>query len=122
LLREGLPIQIAKLHAQTFSQIEYHIKHKLGIGSKSHSNNHPTPIFGVGQGSTDASAQWSFLSDALIRAYNDNANDAIITSPISKISSNNKIYSFVDDTTTLLIKHYTMVAFLLLLLRHDAQL
>jgi hypothetical protein len=37
LLREGIPIQIPKLHAQTFLKIEYHIKHKLGIGSKTQS-------------------------------------------------------------------------------------
>jgi hypothetical protein len=122
LLREGLPIQIPNLHAQTFSQIEYRIKHKLGIGSISHSNNQPSPIYEVGQGSTDASAQWSFLSDALIRAYNDEANDVIINSPISKATTNNKIAGFVDDTTSLLIKNFSMAAFILLFLRHDAQL
>ena len=64
LLREGLPIEIAKLHSQTFHSIEYQIKHKQGIGSQSHKHNNPAPIYGVGQGSTDASARWSFLSDA----------------------------------------------------------
>jgi hypothetical protein len=66
-------------------------------------HNQPSPIFGVGQGSTDASARWSFMSDALIRAYNDNANNATINSPISTVSIDNKIADFVDDTTTLLI-------------------
>jgi hypothetical protein len=122
LLREGIPIQITKLHAQTFSKIVYHIKHKLGIGSETHSNNQPSPIFGVGQGSTDASARWSFLSDALIRAYNDNANDATIDSPISNTSTNNKLAGLADDTTTLLIKHFTMAPFILLLLGNDVQL
>jgi hypothetical protein len=70
----------------------------------------------------DASARWSFLSDALIRAYNDNATDATIKSPISNTSTNNKIAGFVDDTTTLMIKHFTMAAFIILFLRHDAKL
>jgi hypothetical protein len=69
LLREGLPIEIAKLHAQTFQLIQYHIKHKQGLGPITHSHNNPKPIYGVGQGSTDASARWSFLSDAIIRAF-----------------------------------------------------
>jgi hypothetical protein len=56
LLREGLPIELARLHTQTFSQIKYHIKHRYGLGTKPHSHNNPAPIFGVGQGSTDAPA------------------------------------------------------------------
>jgi hypothetical protein len=122
LLREGLPQQIAKLHAQTFKSIQYHIKHKLGIETITHSHNQPLPIYGVGQGSTDASARWSFLSDAIIRAYNETANNAIIKSPISNKTTNNKINAFVDDTTTLIIKQAHMAAFLLLFLQQDAQL
>jgi hypothetical protein len=60
LLREGLPLEIAKLHAQNFQLIQYHIKHKQGLGPITHSHNNPKPIYGVGQGSTDASACWSF--------------------------------------------------------------
>jgi hypothetical protein len=91
LLREGLPITLAKLHAQTFQVIQYHIKHKQGIGPIPHSHNNPEPIYGVGQGSTDASARWGFLSDAIIRAYSANATDATINSPVSCKSFNNKI-------------------------------
>jgi hypothetical protein len=114
LLREGLPLQIAKLHVQTFKSIQYHLKHKLGIRIITHSHNQPQPIYGVGQVSTDASARWSFLSNTIIRAYNETANDAIITSPISTKTTNIKISAFVYDTTTLLIKNANMAAFLLL--------
>jgi hypothetical protein len=38
VIKNGLPLQIAKLHAQTFKSIQYHIKHKLGIGNITHSH------------------------------------------------------------------------------------
>jgi hypothetical protein len=38
LLKEGLPPEIAKLHAHTISQMQYHIKHRFGIGTKHHSH------------------------------------------------------------------------------------
>jgi hypothetical protein len=122
LLREELPIKIAKLHAQTFHQIEYYINHKQGLGPTPHSHNRPEPIYGVGQGSTNASARWGFLSDAIIRAFSDNATDATINSPISQKHTNNKIAGFVDDTTALLIQHKNMVPYILLTLQQDAQL
>jgi hypothetical protein len=122
LLREGLPIEIAKLHAQTFQQIKYYIKHKQGIGPIPHSHNNPEPIYGVGQGSTDASARWGFLSDAIIRAFSENATDATINSPISNKQTNNKIAGFVDDSTSLLIQNLAMLPYILLKLQHDAQL
>jgi hypothetical protein len=122
LLREGLPIEIAKLHAQTYQQIHYHIKHKQGIGPITHSHNNPEPIYGVGQGSIDASARWGFLSDAIIRAFAANATDATIHSPISSKFTNNKIAGFVDDTTTLLIQQMLMLPYILLLIQRDAQL
>jgi hypothetical protein len=113
LLREGLPIELAK---------EYQIKHKQGIGSQSHKHIHPSPIYGVGQGSTDASARWSFLSDALIRAFSEEAHDATIKSPMHTYTTNYKIAGFVDDTTTLFIRHHTMAVFMILIAQHDAQL
>jgi hypothetical protein len=121
LLREGLPREIAKLHSQTFNKIQYHIKHKLGIGPITHSNNNPSPIYGVGQGSTDASARWSFVSDALIRAFNTLSSDATIYSPINNNSINNKILGFVDDTTTLMVIHQALSNYMIMILQRDAQ-
>jgi hypothetical protein len=122
LLQEGLPLEIAKLHSQTFQSIEYQIKHKQGIGSHSHKHNHPAPIYGVGQGSTDASARWSFLSDALIRAFSSEAHDATIKSPMHTQTTNYKIQGFVDDTTNLFKRHHTMAVFMILIAQHGAQL
>jgi hypothetical protein len=122
LLREGLPIELAQIHAQTFSKIQYHIKHKLGIGSIPHGHNNPSPVYGVGQGSTDASAWWSFVSDALVRAFNSLASDATIHSPISSQTINNKILGFVDDTTTLKIINHILTNYIILILQRDAQI
>jgi hypothetical protein len=122
LLKQGLPIEIARLHAQTFHQIQYFIKHKLGIGQTPHSHKHPQPVYGVGQGSTDAPARWGFTCDPLLELYKELASDATIQSPISNTKTNNKIAGFVDDTTTLTIQHYTIMIYIILILQKDAQL
>jgi hypothetical protein len=121
LLREGLPIEIAKLHQQTFSQIQYHIKHRYGLGTNHHSHNNPAPIYGVGQGSTDAPARWGFVCDKLINIYKEFGSDAHIYSPFKSTSTNTKIACFVDDSTVMNIKQL-IASFLVLLLQNDAQL
>jgi hypothetical protein len=101
LLSEGLPVEIAKLHAQTYQQIQYHIKHKYGIGKITHSHRSPKPIYGVGQGATDSPARWKFVCDPLLKIYKKIATDALLLAPISTKYSNNKTKGFVDDTTTM---------------------
>jgi hypothetical protein len=121
IMKQGLPIEISQLHAQTFQQINYFIKHKLGVGKIPHSHRNPKPVYGVGQGSTDAPSRWGFVCDPLLEVYKDVANDAIIKSPVSTLQTNHKIAGFVDDTTTLLIKHLTAMVYLILFLQQDTQ-
>jgi hypothetical protein len=47
--REGLPIEVAELHAQTLELIQYFIKHQGGIGKKPNQHNNPRPFFGPRQ-------------------------------------------------------------------------
>jgi hypothetical protein len=119
LLREGLQINIASLHAQTFHSINYFIKHKYGVGPIPHQHNNPEPIYGVGQGSTDASARWGFISDVLIRVFNKYARDAYIYGPLSHIKINPKIAGFIDDIVTLLTVIPSMAPFISLILQRD---
>jgi Reverse transcriptase (RNA-dependent DNA polymerase) len=121
LMKQGLPVEIAKLHSNTFHRIQYYIKHKLGIGAVPHSHNNPKQVHGVGQGSTDAPARWGFVCDPLLQLYKELASDAKITSPISNKSTNNKIAGFVDDTTTLMIQHYSIMIYIILILQKDTQ-
>jgi hypothetical protein len=122
LMKQGLPVELARLHAQTFKEIKYYIKHRLGIGDIPHSHHRPKPVYGVGQGSTDAPARWGFLCDPLIDLYKENASEAIIKSPLSDTQTNNKIGGFVDDTATLSIQHYSLMLFICLILQKDAQM
>jgi hypothetical protein len=121
-MKQGLPPEIAKLHAQTFHQIQYYIKHKLGTGAVPHSHNNPKSIYGIGQGSTDAPAHWGFVCAPLLELYKQLASDAKITSPISNKATNNKIAGFVDDTTTLTILHYTIMLYIVIILQRDTQM
>jgi hypothetical protein len=122
LMKQGLPTEIAQLHSQTFTQMEYHIKHQLGIGTQHHSHNNPSPIYGSGQGASDAPARWAFMCDLLIEVYKDWGSDAIIKSPIGNHTTNQKISGFVDDISTLQIRHVNTIKFLILLLQTDTQL
>lgn len=97
-MREVLPIEIAKLHNQTFKNIKYHIKHKGGIDHKPNQHSQTDPFYGVGQGSGDAGARWGLVSDCIIRAYNKQSSDAQITGPTSKLTINKKYQLFVDDS------------------------
>jgi hypothetical protein len=121
LIREGLPIELAKLHAQTFDTIQYHIKHRYGIGTTHHSHNNPSPIYGVGQGSTDAPARWGYVCDALLNIYKALGRNANLHSPTSTKTTNHKVAGFVGDTTLLNIRQ-AIAAFLVLQLQLDAQL
>jgi hypothetical protein len=128
LLRKGLPKKIAKLHHQTFTQIQYNFKHKLGISLSSHSHNKPAPVYGVGQGACGAPVRWGFVCDALIKVYKSLGIDAVIISSLSKLITNQKIAAFVDDTvdaddTVLLcILHKQMSHCIQTFLQSDAQL
>jgi hypothetical protein len=121
LLHQGLPIKIAKLHYQTFSQINYTIKHKLGLSTTSHKHKCPAPVYGVGQGACDAPGRWGFICDALIKVYKNIANNAEVISPISNISANHKIGAFVDDTVLMNIIHKQLCYYILVFLQSDAQ-
>jgi hypothetical protein len=102
-MREGLPVAIAKLHHQTVSTIKYFIKHKWGIAPHPNGHNCPDPFYGVGQGSGDAGTRWGFISDCIIRAYNKQSHDAIITAPISGITANENVNYLLTTADYLLL-------------------
>jgi hypothetical protein len=121
LLQQGLPLPIAKLHAQTYQQIQYHMKHRLIIGDNHHSHNNPSPVYGAGQGASDAPARWCYLCDKIINIYKQHSTSAHINSPLSDLHTNQQIADFIDNITTLLIKH-NATKFLRLFLEQDAKL
>jgi hypothetical protein len=120
-LQHGLPVNIAKLHSQTFRQITYTIKHKLGLSTTSHKHNHLEPVYGVGQWACDAPARWGFACGALINAYKQVANNAEIISSISRLKSNHKIAALVNDTMTMKIIHKQLCFYILWFLQSDVQ-
>jgi hypothetical protein len=103
-MREGLPTQIASLHAQTLQQMRYHTKTQYGRSLTYNGHMKPAPFLGSGQGAGDSMARWGFLSDALIRAYNKSAQSHPIRSPISSVFTLEHIQVFVDDSHGIIIK------------------
>jgi hypothetical protein len=101
--REGLPIEVAELHAQTLELIQYFIKHQGGIGKKPNQHNNPRPFFGPGQGAGDSPGRWGYISDAMIRAYNKRCHKATFVGPISLRTLAEGVQAFVDNSSLFLI-------------------
>jgi hypothetical protein len=96
-MKEGLPKNLALLHANTMQQIKYHLKHKQGIADIPNQHGIETQFHGVGQGAGDAPARWGYISDNAITTYKQHSTPAILQSPITKITTDKRIQAFVDD-------------------------
>jgi hypothetical protein len=121
LQQQGTPNHICKKHANTFQNIPYTIKYKLGLSNHTHQHNDTAPVYGVGQGACDAPARWGFVCDALINAYEQVANNAEIRSHISNRMANHTIAAFVDDTVLMNFIHKVLCTYILCFLQSDAQ-
>jgi hypothetical protein len=102
-MKQGLSPKIANLHAQTHKTTKYYAKHKEGTSTLFNQHSHTHQFHGVGQGAGDSPARWGYISDNIITAYNKTSTDAIIQSPITKKTSNQKVQAFVDDCRNLTI-------------------
>jgi hypothetical protein len=102
-MREGLPPEVATLHAQTLSKMKYYIIYRSGIAQKPNGYMQPKPFYGVGQGSGNAPACWGVISNSLVRAYNKKSGPAQMHAPISHSLLAEKVQAFVDNTTCFLI-------------------
>jgi hypothetical protein len=103
LVREGLNQKIARLHSQTLTTCNYHLKTKNGISKQSTGHMRPEPFLGSGQGAADSMPRWAMLSDLLIRIYIKQARTRGINSPFTKKLLSSIIKAYVDDT------HATMI-------------
>jgi hypothetical protein len=103
-MREGLPVSIAQLHANTLSTMRYHLKIQYGCSQLYNGHLQPDPFLGSGQGAGDLMSRWDFVSDALIRAYNKRAISNPIQSPISDIFTLDHIQAFVVDSHGIIIQ------------------
>jgi hypothetical protein len=106
-MREGLSPKIASLHAQTLQDIRYHIKTQHGCDESFNKHMYPDPFLGSGQGAGDSMTRWGFLSDAIIRAYNRQAQSFKLTTPISHLYMQTNIQAFVDDSHGLILQDPT---------------
>jgi hypothetical protein len=96
-MKEGLPENLALLHANTMQQIKYHLKHQQGIAKIPNQHNDTYQFHGVGQGAGDAPARWGYMSDTAIQTYNQHSTPAVLRSPITNITTDKRIQAFVDD-------------------------
>jgi hypothetical protein len=96
-MKEGLPHNLALLHANTMQNIKYHLKHQQGIATTPNQHSNQFQFHGVGQGAGDAPARWGYISDNAIVTYNQHSTPAILRSPITNITTDKRLQAFVDD-------------------------
>jgi hypothetical protein len=108
-MKQGLSPKIAGLHAQTHQTVKYYAKHKAGTSTLFNQHSSTQQFHGVGQGAGDSPARWGYISDNIITAYNNTSTDAIITSPITKTTSNQKVNAFVDDCRNMTINKSNLI-------------
>lgn len=81
---EGMPTEIAALHAQTLAQINYLVKIKHGESSIANGHMLPFPFLGSRQGAAASMTWWGLISNIIIKPYNKIAISDANAAPISK--------------------------------------
>lgn len=100
-IKAGLPKKPATLFMNVLHNMKYHITTGLGISKLANTNSKKTPIYGIGQGATDAPAQWTLMSDIIQKIHNNRAYGTIITNPTKTIKESRSLDMFVDDASML---------------------
>ena len=100
-IKAGLPKKTATLFMNTLHKMKYHISTGLGISKIANINDDDCPIYGIGQGATDAPAQWTLMSDIIQKIHNDKAIGTTIMNPTKTIKEARSLDMFVDDASML---------------------
>ena len=87
------------MYAQIVQEIIYFPKHKLGISKENNRHMHPDPFHGVGQGSGNGGTQWGFVTEKIIKVYDNTCHLAIIYSPLTSKWFKEQAHLFVDNTS-----------------------
>ena len=67
--QEGMPKNICVLHASTLKQAKYYLKVMFDISDDYYQHGTFTPIYGNGQGSTNSSSAWLYISNYILKCH-----------------------------------------------------
>ena len=78
--------------------MKYHVVTAHGIFTKYSTSAESQPLYGIGQGATDAPTGWLLVSTILSRYYNKKATGTILRDPTGRYRTQWKHVMFVDNT------------------------
>ena len=100
-IKAGMPRKMANLFMNVLHNMEYHISTGFGISESTNKNEDEVPVYGIGQRATDASAQWTLMSDAIQKIHNKRAIGTTIMNPTKTRRESRSLDMFVDDASML---------------------
>jgi hypothetical protein len=93
----GVHPSVTKTNALTFFLAKYHVRTKIGVSTTSYTHSEDNPIYGIGQGSGNASVLWGFISSFLYDIYELKAHPATYCNPDGTNQILVFLIGFVDD-------------------------
>ena len=92
-----MPKTICVLHAKTLEQAKYYLKIMFEVSEEFYSHSQFTPIYGNGQGSTNSTHAWLFISNDIFKCHSREASGALYNDPTKNLSVSLYLAGFVDD-------------------------
>ena len=96
-IQAGLPLEAAQFFLRTLQTLEYHLVTSYGATEDGISSTPRHPIYGTGQGATDAPPNWTLLANACQKAYSKYSKGCSIVDPTGTIVQQAPGKMFVDD-------------------------
>jgi hypothetical protein len=93
----GVHPSVTKTNALTFFLAKYHVRTEIGVSTTFYSHSEDNPIYGIGQGSGNASVLWGFISSLLYDIYELKAHPATYCNPDGTNQILVFLIGFVDD-------------------------
>eukprot|EP00957_Ditylum_brightwellii_P105253 8023135-Ditylum_brightwellii.AAC.1 len=97
----GLPDQATNFFLQALKQMKYHMVTNNGVDATSVENTEEGPIYGIGQGTTDDTPNWTLILNVCQKAYEKHTKECTISSPTHDVNLNANRKMFVDDKNLL---------------------
>ena len=96
--KEGQTTTICVVQGRTLKHAHYHLKTKMGISDTFITHSRAQPLYGKGQGPSDAPLAWLILSSMAIDVFEEHASGASYSTPTGDLKIKLHILAFVDDT------------------------
>eukprot|EP00957_Ditylum_brightwellii_P036319 2750678-Ditylum_brightwellii.AAC.1 len=101
----GLLDPAANFFLQALKEMKYHMVTSCGGDEVLVENTTENPLYGIGQGATDAPPNWTLMSNVCQKAYEKHAQGCTISDPTQNIILNANRKMFVDDKNLLHIRN-----------------